>query len=158
EDVLKRIADFTEHQEDLKAKVVGALIYPMFLAVVGTLVLFGLVLFVVPRFEPIFKKLQENDDLPWLTQMLLGTSHFLLSWGGVATVVVLFGAIAAWYSWVKTDAGRLRVDGWRLRLPGAGKIYLHLAISRFTRILGTLLHNGIPILQALRIAKDSTGN
>src|SRR5262249_10903222 len=60
--------------------------------------------------------------------------------------------------WTATEAGRLTVDGWRLRMPGAGKIYLSLALSRFTRILGTLLHNGIPILQALKIAKDSTGN
>src|SRR5207244_4794981 len=60
--------------------------------------------------------------------------------------------------WMATDAGRLKVDGWRLRFPGAGPIYLNLALSRFTRILGTMLHNGIPILNALRIAKDSTGN
>ena len=57
-----------------------------------------------------------------------------------------------------TEGGRMALDGLRLRLPQAGSIYLSLALSRFTRILGTMLHNGIPILQALRIAKDSTGN
>ena len=158
EDVLKRIADFTEHQEDLKAKVVGALAYPAFLAIVGTLVLFALVLFVVPRFEPIFKRLAEKNDLPLLTEMLIGTSHFLLSWGGLVVIAGVIGAFMAFSSWARTEPGRLRLDGWRLRMPGAGHIYLHLAISRFSRILGTLLHNGIPILQALRIAKDSTGN
>ena len=60
EDVLKRIADFTEHQEDLKAKVVGALAYPVFLAVIGFIVLNVLVLFFVPKFEPIFKKLRRE--------------------------------------------------------------------------------------------------
>jgi general secretion pathway protein F/type IV pilus assembly protein PilC len=60
--------------------------------------------------------------------------------------------------WSASESGRLHLDGWRLRLPGAGPIYLQLALSRFTRILGTMLHNGIPILESLRIAKDSTGN
>ena len=57
-----------------------------------------------------------------------------------------------------SPAGRMVVDSWRLRFPGAGVIFLHLALSRFTRILGTMLHNGIPILKALSISKDSTGN
>src|SRR5207248_6346580 len=64
----------------------------------------------------------------------------------------------AFRQWAVSPSGRMIVDGWRLRLPLAGNVYLSLALSRFTRILGTLLHNGIPILQALRIAKDSTGN
>ena len=64
EDVLKRIADFTEHQEDLKSKVIGALAYPVFLAVVGFIVLNVLVIFFVPQFEPIFKKLEEKGELP----------------------------------------------------------------------------------------------
>src|SRR5262249_1839429 len=84
EDVLKRIADFTEHQEDLKSKVIGALAYPVFLAVVGFLILMALVIFVVPQFEPIFKKLEEKGELPLLTQMLIGTSHLFLSIRGLA--------------------------------------------------------------------------
>jgi general secretion pathway protein F len=157
EDVLKRIADFTEHQEDLKAKVIGALAYPVFLAVVGFIVLNILVIFFVPKFEPIFQKLEEKGELPTLTIALMGTSHFMQrhGWWMVAAVVVGFFLLRRWAA---TEQGRLLVDGWRLRLPGAGYIYLHLALSRFTRILGTLLHNGIPILQALQIAKDSTGN
>jgi general secretion pathway protein F/type IV pilus assembly protein PilC len=84
-------------------------------------------------------------------------SHFLQSRGVfvLAAVVIVVWAVRRW---MKTDAGRLATDRWRLRLPGAGSIFLQLAIARFARILGTMLHNGIPILQALRIAKDSTGN
>ncbi len=157
EDVLHRIAQFTENQEDLKAKVIGALAYPIFLAVFGTLILFILVIFFVPLFEPIFEELRKNNQMPFLTTALLGASHFMQKWWW------LFGGlvVGSWFlyrRWVNTEAGRFRVDGWRLRLPTAGKIYLNLALARFTRILGTLLHNGIPILQALRIAKDSTGN
>jgi general secretion pathway protein F/type IV pilus assembly protein PilC len=158
EDVLRRIADFTEHQEDLKAKVIGALAYPVFLAVTGFIVMNILVLFFVPRFEPIFKKLEEKDELPTLTTMLMGTSHFLMGWGGLVVLVSFVSAIWGFWWWAGTSDGRLRVDGWRLRLPGAGNIYMSFALARFTRVLGTLLHNGIPILQALRIAKDSTGN
>jgi general secretion pathway protein F len=157
EDVLERIANFTEHQEDLKAKVIGALVYPIFLAVVGFTVLQVLVIFFVPKFEPIFKKLDEKGQLPALTQVLIGVSHVMQSHG----IWVLLGAVVAFLmfrNWARTERGRLTVDGWRLRLPTVGTLYLNYALSRFTRILGTLLHNGIPILQALKIAKDSTGN
>jgi general secretion pathway protein F/type IV pilus assembly protein PilC len=157
EDVLKRIADFTEHQEDLKAKVIGALAYPVFLAVAGFAVLTILVVFFVPKFKPIFEKLEKQGEMPALTTGLLSTSNFLLSWGWLVALAAVAGLFAYW-NWAKTPSGRFTVDGWRLRLPKAGTIYLNLALSRFTRILGTLLRNGIPILQALRIAKDSTGN
>jgi general secretion pathway protein F/type IV pilus assembly protein PilC len=159
EDVLRRIADFTEHQEDLKAKVVGAMAYPVFLALVGFIVLNVLVIFFVPRFEPIFKKLEEKGELPSLTKFIMGASRTLQKWQfWVVFGGALFGGMYFYRRWTATEAGRLAVDGWRLRIPGAGKIFLSLALSRFTRILGTLLGNGIPILQALKIAKDSTGN
>jgi general secretion pathway protein F/type IV pilus assembly protein PilC len=157
EDVLKRTADFTEHQEDLKSKVLGALAYPVFLAVVGFIVLNILVIFFVPRFEPIFKKLEEKGELPAVTQIVMATSHLLQRHGWWMVLAFIVG-VFLFRRWSATEEGRLRVDGWRLRLPGAGNIYVQLAISRFTRILGTLLHNGIPILPALRISKDATGN
>jgi general secretion pathway protein F/type IV pilus assembly protein PilC len=157
EDVLKRVADFTEHQEDLKAKVIGAMAYPVFLGVVGFFVLNVLVIFFVPKFEPIFKKLEEKGELPMLTQGLMAVSHTLQR-QGVFVVAIVGAMIWGLRKWMATPSGRLLTDGWRLKLPGAGHIYLNLALSRFTRILGTMLHNGIPILQALRIAKDSTGN
>jgi general secretion pathway protein F/type IV pilus assembly protein PilC len=218
EDVLERVAQFTEQQEDLKAKVVGAMAYPIFLAVAGFVVINVLVLFFVPQFEPIFEKLAEAGELPLLTQGLIGMSHlFLNNWIAVFSTIgyiavlpfftpadfdsvrpgytgrrdtwaiircvllvtaacmpfVLFvkqeyiialgcvGIMVGLYylrAWIASPDGRFTIDRWRLKMPGAGNIYLHLALSRFTRILGTMLHNGIPILQALRIAKDSTGN
>jgi general secretion pathway protein F/type IV pilus assembly protein PilC len=158
EDVLKRIADFTEHQEDLKAKVVGALAYPIFLSIVGSLVLLALIAFVVPNFEPIFKKLEQMGELPALTQLVIGVSHFVMGWGGLALLGGGITAIVAFTRWKNSPSGRLRLDGWRLLIPVAGVIYLNYALSRFTRILGTLLHNGIPILRALKIAEEATGN
>jgi general secretion pathway protein F/type IV pilus assembly protein PilC len=157
EDVLKRVADFTEHQEDLKSKVVGALAYPVFLAGVGFLVLNILIIFFVPRFETIFQRLKEKDELPALTVGLMAVSNFMQS-RGVFLLAAVIAGIWALRRWTRSPAGRLLTDGWKLRLPGAGTIFLNLAIARFSRILGTMLHNGIPILQALHIAKDSTGN
>ncbi len=157
EEVLKRIAHFTEHQEDLKAKVVGALVYPVFLAVVGIIVLNVLVFFFIPMFEPIFERLKEQNEMPLLTQLLIGTSHFMWNFWWLY-VPSLIGIVVLFLSWARSEKGRISLDTFKLRVPVAGKIYLSLALGRFTRILGTLLQNGIPLLQALKIAKDSTGN
>ncbi len=157
EDVLKRIADFTEQQEDLKAKVIGALAYPIFLAATGFIILNVLVMFFVPQFKPIFAKLEEKGELPGLTTFLMESSEFLWS-KGLYLLAGLVIAFVFYRRWARTEGGRIALDRLRLRLPQAGSIYLSFALSRFTRILGTLLHNGIPILQALKIAKDSTGN
>jgi len=157
EDVLKRIATFTDHQEDLKGKVVGALAYPVFLGVVGVIVLNVLIIFFVPKFEQIFKKLEEKDELPALTIGLMRLSHFMQNYWWLI-ILAFMGAWFGYRKWVRTDSGRLRMDRIRLKLPGFGKLYLALSLSRFTRIFGTMLHNGIPILKALQIAKDSTGN
>lgn len=157
EDVLRRIAEFVEHQEDLKAKVIGAMAYPIFLAVIGFLVLNVLIIFFVPKFQPIFDKLEAKGELPGLTKALMGTSEFIQNyWYIIVGIFILF--LLLFISWAKSEAGRFTLDGWRLRMPGAGTIYRNLALSRFTRILGTMLQNGIPILNALRISKDSTGN
>lgn len=157
EDVLERTAFFVEHQEDLKAKVIGALAYPVFLAIAGFAVLNILVIFFVPQFDPIFEKLKAKGELPVLTTYLMNFSHFLQSWKGILTVLVTFGLVVWFFVWTRRG-GRYWADGKKLKLPLFGPVFLALGLSRFTRILGTLLHNGIPILKALDIAKGSTGN
>jgi general secretion pathway protein F/type IV pilus assembly protein PilC len=157
EDVLERIAHFTEHQEDLKAKVIGALVYPAFLAVTAFIVLMVLVVFFVPLFEPIFKKLDDQGELPLLTVALIGVSRAIIKYWWALAILGFAGFIAFWQI-TSSDAARFWIDKMRLRMPVVGNIYLSFALSRFTRILGTLLRNGIPILHSLKIAKDSTGN
>jgi general secretion pathway protein F/type IV pilus assembly protein PilC len=157
EDVLKRIAAFVEHQEDMKAKVIGALAYPVFLAGAGFVVLNVLVIFFIPKFEPIFAKLREKNELPVLTMYLMNFSEFLRSVPGVLTVAAIIVALVFFVRWTR-GPGRVWADRRRIRLPLFGSIFLQLSLTRFTRILGTMLHNGIPILRALHIAKDSTGN
>src|SRR5580765_2480732 len=80
EDVLRRIADFTEHQEDLKSKVTGALAYPIFLGTAGFVVLNALIIFFVPKFEPIFARLEQQGQLPWLTIAVVALSRVLQTW------------------------------------------------------------------------------
>jgi len=157
EDVLKRIAIFVEHQQDLKAKVIGALAYPVFLGIAGFLVVNVLVIFFVPQFKEIFDKLKSQGELPVLTQGLLALSDFARSVPGVLTAISAIGGFILFVRWTRRG-GRTWADGAKLKIPVIGKVFLALALSRFTRILGTMLHNGIPILRALQIAKDSTGN
>jgi len=162
EDVLKRVATFTDHQEDLKGRVLGAIAYPAFLVVTGFTVVTIMIVWFVPKFEPIFDRLKTQGELPWATTTLLGISGFLqepLGEGSpvqvwmlmlVALAVAVFGGL----TWSRTEAGHWVTDRLRLKL----KVIRNLATARFCRILGTLLHNGVPILNSLRIAKDASGN
>jgi general secretion pathway protein F/type IV pilus assembly protein PilC len=157
EEVLKRTAAFTDHQEDLKGRVVGAMVYPAFLAVFGSLIVIVLLVEFVPRFEPIFERMNERGQLPWATTALLGMSDFAQKYW----MLVAAGLAAGFYGLrraIQTETGRWRVDQLRLRAYLLGRIIKSLAVARFCRVLGTLLRNGVPILQSLRIAKDATGN
>jgi general secretion pathway protein F/type IV pilus assembly protein PilC len=158
EDALKRTADFLELQEELKWRVVGAMTYPAILAVAGALVTVVLIVFFGPKFAALFARLeQQGGGLPWATVALLSLSSFLAHYGlyvaaGLAGVVVwLKGA-------VKTERVRRIVDAWKLKIPVAGNIFLNSAVSRFCRVLGTLLRNGVPLLRALEISSESAGN
>jgi general secretion pathway protein F/type IV pilus assembly protein PilC len=157
EEVLKRTAAFTDHQEDLKGRVVGAMVYPAFLAVFGSIILIVILVEFVPRFAEIFERMEERGQLPWATTALLGMSDFAQKYW----ILVAAGLAAGFYGVrraMQTEKGRWRVDQLRLRAYGLGRIVKSLAVARFCRVLGTLLRNGVPILQSLKIAKDATGN
>lgn len=157
EDVLKRVAAFTDHQEDLKGKVVGAMVYPAFLGTFGSIIVAVLLVKFVPKFEPIFARMKEQDALPWATTALLTMSDFAQKYWLLAVALLVAAGWGLNY-WISTEEGRLKVDRFRLKMIGLGRIVRSLAIARFCRILGTLLKNGVPILQSLKIAKDATGN
>jgi type II secretory pathway component PulF len=157
EDVLKRIATFVEHQQELKARVVGAMVYPAFLFVMGSLIVAGMLTFFVPKFQRIFERIDKRMGLPWATKTLMSMSTVFQSYWWLMAVILVAG-VALFTSWVKGKDGRRRFDIVRLNCPGVGRILRTLAIARFCRILGTLLKNGVPIIHALRIAKDATGN
>lgn len=157
EDALDHVADFTEKQEDIKSRTLGALAYPGFLSVVGTLVVTGLIVFIVPKFEVLFARLKERGELPIFTEWLLALSNLLQHWG-----LLILGLLAAGIVYLKmklaTEEGRLLADRLKLRIPLAGKIFLNMAVARFCRVLGTLLKNGVPILRSLQISNEAAGN
>lgn len=157
EEALDRVATFTEQQEDLKARTIGALAYPVFLSVIGTAVVGALLIFVVPNFKEMFARLEERGELPWITTWLLAFSQWLKSWWWV---IALAGIAVFFYLkfQVATPAGRRVFDRVKLKLPLAGKIFLSLAVARFCRVLGTMLRNGVPILKSLEISRGAAGN
>jgi type II secretory pathway component PulF len=157
EEALERVAQFTEQQEDLKSRTVGALAYPTFLAVVGTTIVAMLIIFFVPQFDELFQSLRERDQLPALTEWLLWFSKTLQSWGLVLIPIVVVLALII-RAKLATDDGRRLRDALKLRLPLLGIIFQNLAVARFCRVLGTLLRNGVPILKSLDVSREAAGN
>jgi type II secretory pathway component PulF len=157
EESLQQTSEFLERQEELKAKVRGAMAYPSFLAVAGSIVTIVLIVFFVPKFGDLFAQLEREGTLPAATVILLWLSDFLGRYG-LLVVIALAAALIGVKKWAATPGGRERIDRTRTRLPVFGPIFLNGATSRFCRILGTLLRNGVPMLKALEISSDSSGN
>jgi len=158
EDALKRTAEFMEKQQELKSRVTGAMIYPAFLASLGFVITALLIVFFVPKFAELFARLeQDSGGLPLPTVVLLGISDTLQDYG-----LFVLGALAGVGMWLRglaaRESGRMFIDRWKLKIPVLGPIFHGYAVSRFCRILGTLLANGVPLLRALEISSDSTGN
>lgn len=157
EDALERVAAFAEQQGELKSRVMGALAYPMLLSVIGVSIVTGLLVFVVPNFKTLFANLERQGQLPGVTTALLAFSTFLQQYG----LFVLAGLIVIGFllnRHLQTERGRWQLDQFRIKVPMAGDIYLSLAVARFCRVLGTLLHGGVPIVRSLDISAESTGN
>src|SRR5688572_6518373 len=136
EEALERVAKFTDQQAELKSRVMGALAYPIFLAVFGVSIVTVLVIFFVPKFEDLFARLRAKGELPVLTDWLLFVSDGVHQYGLLIAIVVA-GLVLFARQRLMTDEGRWFVDRWRLKLPQAGTIYRNLAVSRFCRVLGT---------------------
>jgi len=152
EDVLTNLAAFIDRQDELQSKVKGALIYPVVLLIVGVLLVGAVLIFLVPKFRSLFA----NIPLPIPTQVLFALSsmlvdHVFLLGGLVVLAVVAIRAV------LSSQWGHRMWDVWRLRIPMAGRAMRMVAITRFCRILGTMLANGVPLLQALAISKDAAG-
>lgn len=157
EDALTRVAKFTEQQSELKSRTVGALIYPAVLASIGTIVVAVLLVFFVPKFGAMFDQLRQKGELPAVTEYLLAFSGFLQSWGLIFLGILAVGVVLLRVQ-LNTERGRQIVDRVKLKIPLFGPIFLSLAVSRFCRVLGTLLKNGVPILKGLEISGDASGN
>jgi len=153
EQVLRSLSEFLERLDELRGKVFGAMIYPALLTVVGLAVMIGALIFFVPRFEPLLSGVHQTPP----TRLLFALSHLVRGYWYLLIVALAVGGSFLW-STLNSPAGRRWVEVWRFKIPVAGAALRMVAITRFCRILGTMLANGVPMLQALSISKDSTGS
>ena len=153
--VLAQIADFQAREKEMRSKVMTALLYPAILFVLALCVLVFLLVFFIPRFQTIFTGF--GGHLPVLTQMIVSASDLLRSFG----LIVLGGLVIIGYmvrSWVTSEQGRRTWEGLMLRAPVVGPLVAQFAMARFSRMLGTLLGAGVPLINALNVARRSIGN
>lgn len=155
--VLQRLAEFMEKAQKIKGKVIAAMFYPVAVMVVAVAILAVLMIWVVPKFKEIFKDMLPGKGLPAFTQLVLGISdmianNFLMTAGGVIAFIIGLKIFT------RTKTGRRLFDKFKLNMPALGPVISKVAISRFTRTLGTLVSSGVPILQALTIVKETSGN
>jgi len=155
--VLNRLAEFMEKAEKIKGKVIAAMFYPAAVMVVAGGILILLMVVVVPKFKLIFTDMLDGAALPAFTEFVLSisetmTNHFL------QTGMVVIGFFIFMKFAVKTKWGRWAFDKFKLKFPVLGPVVSKVAISRFTRTLGTLVSSGVPILQALMIVRETSGN
>ncbi|MEI7877516.1 MAG: type II secretion system F family protein [Planctomycetota bacterium] len=154
-EILHQLGDLLERSVELRREVVGAVVYPLMIAVLISVSVVVLIAFVLPRvMKPI---LQANLELPMPTQILMGVSDFVSAWWLVILAAMLLVGVAC-RNWIAKPLNRLRFDTFLLGLPVVGRLVRDIAVARFTRTLGTLVSAGIPILSALRIVRDTLGN
>jgi general secretion pathway protein F len=153
--VLERLAEFGEHQQVLKGRFQAALVYPIFMAIIGSGVLFFLLSFVVPNLTRIFTEMKQVLPLP--TKLLIWFSGFLqVYWWAIILLIVaiIFGI----KQFIKTPRGRYIWDSLKLRFPVIGQINRKIALSRFGRTLGSLLQSGVPLITSLQIVRNIVNN
>jgi type IV pilus assembly protein PilC len=155
--ILSRLAGFMEKAAKLRKRVKGAMIYPAVVMVVTLSILLLIMIFVVPKFEAVFRQIPGLGELPAITRGLQAVSKFLVeSWYIVLLVILVI--VVGIKAFRRSPKGRRFFDRLRLRLPILGKLTRKIIVARFARTLGTLIASGVPILEALAICKNTAGN
>jgi general secretion pathway protein F len=152
---LDRLADFLDEQVRFRGRISAALAYPAFMTVIGISMLFFIFAFVMPRIVGMFQDMKQQ--LPFITLMLLAVVRFLSGFWW-ALLLGIAGGVYYFRRYARTQAGRENIDARLLRMPVFGSLIRMIAVSRFTRTLGTLLQSGVPTLAALDIVKSVVGN
>jgi len=153
EEVLESLSVFLERLDELRGKVLGALIYPVMLVMLGGTVMVSALVFFVPKFEPMLAGI----DKPMPTEVIFFLSESIRNYWAIIAIAI-GGLIAFFWSAMQSQSSKRAMERWRLKIPVAGTAMRMVAITRFCRILGTMLANGVPILQALAISRDATGS
>ncbi|HTS16994.1 MAG TPA: type II secretion system F family protein [Verrucomicrobiae bacterium] len=153
--VLAQIADFQSREKELRSKVTSAMLYPTILLFLALGVLTFLLVYFIPNFQKLFQGF--GGSLPMLTQLIIAASHVVRSYGLFVLAGLCTGAFLV-RSWFASEKGRRVWEGMILRLPMVGPLVAEFAMARFCRMLGTLLGAGVPLVQALNVARKSIGN
>jgi type IV pilus assembly protein PilC len=153
--VLVQIANNYESEVRLRSKIKSAMTYPVVVFVIAILAVVGMLLFIVPTFKDMFASL--GGELPAPTQMLVTASEILKSYFPIVILMLIVGFVV-WTKIKNKPQTRDIIDPLKLKLPVFGPLFQKLALARFTRNLGTMISSGVPILQALNIVADTTGN
>jgi len=151
--ILQRQVVYLKKLSDLKGRVIQALIYPMFVTGAGILLMGLFVVVLVPQLETLFK----TQKPPLITQLLLGTSRFLVQWGWMVLALLALGGIGFWQA-IQKPAGRLWWDQARLKIPVAGPVLEAAFYAQFSQTLANLLGNGVTLLQAMQLVSRATPN
>lgn len=155
ENILEHLAEFTEKEDELKAKISSALIYPALIALVGIATIIIILTFVVPRLTILFEDL--NQNLPLSTRLLVALSDFIRRYWWLLSAAGLSGFFVITKG-LKSQKGKIGLDKLKLRLPVIGRIVRKGEIARLERTLGTLLTNGVPVLRAMKVVLESIDN
>jgi type IV pilus assembly protein PilC len=156
DEVLGRVADHFERDQQLKGKIKSAMTYPIAMGGLVLIILVAMMIFVVPVFQSMFASM--GGQLPFATQILVDISEGIRSWPGLIALVAVITANVTFRWWKATESGRLIWDTIKLRMPVFGPLIRKLALARFTRTFGTLVSAGVPILSALEIVGATSGN
>ncbi len=155
DDVLDKLANLLEYEQDIKMKVKQAIRYPMLVMITLSIAFPVLVLFVVPKFSALFARF--NTELPLPTRILIGL-HFLLSHYWYLIILAIAILVIAFRKFIHTPSGRYAWDSVKLKAPVFGQLLSKITLSRFSRMTSLLSSSGIPILNTLEIVKGSVGN
>ncbi|MFP4379374.1 MAG: type II secretion system F family protein [Candidatus Sumerlaeia bacterium] len=153
--VLGQIADFQTREKDMKSRVLSALIYP---AILVTMTI-GVIAFLMVYFIPVFKGMFDDfgGSLPFLTRVIVGLSESFTKYGPF-TLLIVATAVIVFMRWLRSESGRRKWEQIILATPVIGNLNARFAMTRFCRMLGTLVGAGVPLIQALRVARESLGN
>ncbi|MBN2590621.1 MAG: type II secretion system F family protein [Sedimentisphaerales bacterium] len=174
--ILSRVADFMEKDQKLKARVKGAMIYPIVVLIAAVLIIMGLMLFVVPQFAETLAEMTDGGKLPKITLVVMGISNWIAKGpilpGMELSVPSLGWPVGGWVLIIGTPLiltiimgfvrrfrkGRLVLDSVKLRIPVLGQLTNKSSVTRWTRTLGTLIGAGVPILDAINVTRETAGN
>jgi len=155
DDVLDKLANLLEYEQDIKMKVKQAIRYPMLVMITLSIAFPVLVLFIIPKFSALFARF--NTELPLPTRILIGL-HFVLSHYWYLIILAIVVAVVAFRKFIHTPSGRYAWDSVKLKAPVFGQLLSKISLSRFSRMTALLSSSGIPILNTLEIVKGSVGN